>query len=328
MRKFSRSKKGFKDISPVGSRSMETSGDDLNGLTGNTKSQSKRDTQRLYWFFTWNHYGGVETGDELNEICKNECVWWVFQEEIAPTTGTPHLQGCMRLKQKRRIKELKAIFSDKIHWEKCIDVEASKLYCQKTDTAKPDGIIWKSNEKPKEFKEKPKKKELKVISTLYNWQEKLNGWLMGEPDDRKIIWIFNREGNVGKTVLCKYLMTKHRVVLATGGTCKDLACMLALHEKNNFDLNEKFTFILNIAKETDVNKISYKALESIKDGLLSSPKYESCTMVFNNPHVVVFANNMPVVSKLSKDRWAIYEIVDDELCEVNIDEIEYEKDIE
>lgn len=315
---------------------METSGDDLKGLTGNTKSQAKRDTQRLYWFFTWNHYGGVETGDKLNEICERECEWWVFQEEIAPTTGTPHLQGCLKLKDKRRLSELKNIFGDKIHWEPTRDTEASKQYCSKIDSAKPDGKLWRSTNRSttKEWNKRRRdyKKELKVISTLYNWQRKLNEWLLEEPDDRKIIWIFNRDGNVGKTVLCKYLITKHRVVLATGGTCKDLACMLALHEKNGFDLNDKFSFILNVAKETDVNKISYKALESIKDGLLSSPKYESCTMVFNSPHVVVFANDMPVVSKLSKDRWAIYEVINDDLCEINITELENDtliiKDIE
>lgn len=59
--------------------------------------------------------------------------------------------------------------------------------------------------------------------------------------------------------------------------------------------------------------ISYEAIESVKDGIFFSAKYESGMCLFNSPHVLVFANFMPDITKLSKDRWQVFEIVDNTL---------------
>ena len=56
------------------------------------------------------------------------------------------------------------------------------------------------------------------------------------------------------------------------------------------------------------NKISYKSIESIKNGVVYSPKYESKHKLFNSPHVICFANCLPEVEKMSDDRWCIEEI--------------------
>lgn len=43
------------------------------------------------WRCTLNNYT-EEQHQEIIEWCNKNCVWWIIGEEIAPTTGTPHLQ--------------------------------------------------------------------------------------------------------------------------------------------------------------------------------------------------------------------------------------------
>lgn len=61
---------------------------------------------------------------------------------------------------------------------------------------------------------------------------------------------------------------------------------------------------------TQAEKIDaiYMAMEQFKNGRIFSPKYHSATKVFRTPHVVVFANYPPDLSKLSQDRWDIEEL--------------------
>jgi len=49
-------------------------------------------------------------------------------------------------------------------------------------------------------------------------------------------------------------------------------------------------------------------LESIKNGLFFSGKYESTQVVMNSPHLIIFANEPPDKSKMSADRWHIVRI--------------------
>lgn len=51
--------------------------------------------------------------------------------------------------------------------------------------------------------------------------------------------------------------------------------------------------------------VSYEAIESVKDGIFFSGKYESGMCLFKPPHILIFANFMPDESKLSSDRWRI-----------------------
>ena len=53
------------------------------------------------------------------------------------------------------------------------------------------------------------------------------------------------------------------------------------------------------------NKVSYDAIESIKNGLICNTKFETGSKGFAPPHIVVFANALPEIEKLSADRWNI-----------------------
>lgn len=61
---------------------------------------------------------------------------------------------------------------------------------------------------------------------------------------------------------------------------------------------------------TNLEYINYGAIESIKNGMIYSGKYEGGQCIFDNPHVVVFANELPDGSKMSRDRWRIHYITE------------------
>jgi len=61
---------------------------------------------------------------------------------------------------------------------------------------------------------------------------------------------------------------------------------------------------VNVTRQ-QVNFLNYSFLESSKDGVVQSPKYESRVRYFYNFHVVVMMNQMPDMTKLSADRYEI-----------------------
>lgn len=260
------------------------------------------------WTFTYNNYESSERS-VLYELFTDICEKFMFQEETGEN-GTPHLQGFCIFKDKLRPLSLK--LNKSIHWEKMKgNVDQNISYCSKSKTK--SGQLY-TNIKTKQ--------PLRVISKLRPWQEQVVEYNNSEHrnlDDRTINWICDEDGCAGKTVFCKYMSTiEEQLVIITGGGYKDIACVLKLRcEDENFDLNSRTTIFFNIPRDSDDNgMISYKALESLKDGVMTSTKYESQTMVFNSPSVWVFSNNMPEVEKLSKDRWKVWKICNEHLFNV------------
>jgi len=49
-------------------------------------------------------------------------------------------------------------------------------------------------------------------------------------------------------------------------------------------------------------------MEALKNGFISSSKYESCTKTFPVPHVIVFSNELPDENKFSSGRLKIHKL--------------------
>jgi len=260
-----------------------------NSNTKSVKSAfTKQGIQLVHWFMTWNNYN-EENIIELETKMKKFCKKFIFQEEIGKE-GTKHLQGNFQLLKKMRWSEFG--LPKTIHWEKTRNVKASNTYCQKDDTH--TGRRWSYGFPI----------ENKIINNLYPWQKSIEDIIVQDPDDRSIYWIYDPAGDNGKTQLCKYLITKYDIMVATSGSEKDIACMIALAKKSGRDLNAKNTcFVFHFARCT--GKISYHGIEAVKDGLITSSKYESSTLCFNSPHVFVFSNIYPDTSTMTQDRWKI-----------------------
>jgi len=50
-------------------------------------------------------------------------------------------------------------------------------------------------------------------------------------------------------------------------------------------------------------------MEAIKNGLVTNTKYQGGTTINQRPHLIVMANFLPQVSRLSIDRWDIRELI-------------------
>lgn len=254
---------------------------------GNTESPApQREQQYTYWFFTLNNYT-VEQMEQLEQVLKHECKWFVFQEETGEQ-GTPHLQGTICLDKRQRRSQLKCI-NPKIHWEPTKAVKKSLEYCSKCETRTGRQFVH-GIELPKEIE----------IDEPRGWQLKVMDLIKHQPDKRTINWFWEPTGGVGKTTLCKYLVVKHNALMLTGKSA-DMYHMLAKYP------NKRELIIVDCPRSQQ-DYINYGAIEQIKNGLVFSGKYEGAQLVFNCPHVFCFANEPPKTEMMSKDRWNIVQI--------------------
>lgn len=288
----------------------KASSDPVGGNTNSPTLPANKTAPAICWCFTLNNYTS-EQCDVIQSSIKKYCKVGFFNKEVGQS-GTPHLQGYIEFIKKDR--PLQKFGIKEIHWAKAKGNKDQNFeYCSKDCCNDPEKMTFCHG-----F---GFKKKLKTISELRPWQKKCEELIdleFANGDDRSINWICDEDGCAGKTQFCKYMyMKKKQLLVITGGGYKDIACSLKLFmEDENKDINDETIIFFNVPRDSDDSGlISYKALESLKDGLITSTKYESSTLVFNSPSVWVFSNNMPETSKLSKDRWKIYQIKNNDLIE-------------
>lgn len=138
------------------------------------------------------------------------------------------------------------------------------------------------------------------------WQQALLDILEEEPCKRKIHWIWEPTGNVGKSWFAKYCaLTKSALVLESGKKM-DMAYIYAQKPT-------KIVFV-DLSRTTapvegkDFLHGMYSLCENLKNGHMMSTKYESVSLLFGVPHVVVFANWEPDYTKWSADRYNVVRI--------------------
>lgn len=257
----------------------------VKGGVGNT-----RDPPAISWCFTLNNY----TEENINELLTLGSKVLVFQEEIGEEK-TPHLQGFIQFKTKTRFSALKKI-NDKIHWEKAKSIKHALEYARKDETR--NGRRWEIGI--------PKKVSLKLIDekNLFPWQRRLIDLVGTEPDDRSIYWLHDEKGGAGKTSICKLLFKKYDAIYINGGKGSDILHITA----EQLNLKPNCNVILFDFPRCLEGSVSYQAIESIKNGLFTSTKYEGGTVCMNPPHVIILANWEPDERKLSQDRWRIIDV--------------------
>jgi len=265
----------------------------LGGERGNTLNplplkKTTQVPQRKNHFFTWNNYN-EEDIDGLLNFFDNHATKYKFQEEIAPSTGTPHLQGMVIFPKETR----STVWDPKSkgHYETLKKTDG--IYQCKIETRKPDGRCW----------EKGFPRPIKILSALYEWQKNIENIILSEPDDRKIFWFWEHTGNIGKSSFVKYCIVKHKVLFCDGGKKSDLINLVF-----NQNMDETRCVIWDLPRSSKGN-ISYSTLEAVKNGMVCNTKYETGVKIFNPPHIIVFANYPPEEpEQLSSDRWVITEL--------------------
>lgn len=125
----------------------------------------------------------------------------------------------------------------------------------------------------------------------YSWQEKLLDVLSSPPLERDIWWVYDPYGNSGKTYFARYLVDNRGAFYSNGGRGTDICYTYDAEEIVIFDY---------VRDSKDY--VNYGVIEQIKNGILTSGKYESTTKRFKQPHVFVFANFNCEEGKFSADR--------------------------
>jgi len=258
------------------------------GNTINLSSSSpKQPLQYIHHFFTWNNYlpQDIET---LKSLFNHIAYDYVFQEEIG-ASGTPHLQGVVSLKSRKRWSEFN--LPKDIHWEKVAHVPDSYEYCSRP--TKRFGGCWSLTYPI------PVKLDILDYTQLKQWQLDVVEHVTSKPDDRTIWWLWSASGNIGKSTFCKYLAYTFDAIVCGKGQYSDIINIMFKANMNKTNL-----VVFDLPRNNG-NKISYSALEAIKNGLIVNTKYETGAKLFNAPHIIVFSNMPPCVDAMSGDRWVI-----------------------
>lgn len=256
---------------------------------GNTKKQRARS-----WFFTYNNPD--ISWSHLSHLLGGFGVVKLVGQRERGESGTEHYQGVVQFKNQITFNTLKNI-DHAIHWERCKDLKKAIEYCTKEESRidGPWAEGWQLPVKPSTIR----------VQDFYLWQSSVYDWISVEPDTRTIRWIWDSRGNNGKTALAKKLVTE-KSALFLSGKGADIKYSIATALSRNLSVK---ICLFHYVRDQE-NFISYQALEEVKDGIFFSSKYESTTCVYDSPHVIVLANFRPDTSRLSQDRWKIYQIDD------------------
>lgn len=252
---------------------------------------------------------------------------FIYQIEMG-ANGTAHVQGYVEFKYQKDFNWLKG-FSRHVHWEKAKANRAKNVeYCSKAD-----GFLrgpWMKGVRisvPDEDKE-PIEVMRAAGKEPYRWQEAVFNLAEEKAHDRLVYWFWEPTGCVGKTFLCKCLVSSRGWFYGAAhgrGAGRDLLYGVAKFlgqgsearssgpgrrgagpragepEPESPRLDGILIDIPRSVAELDMNVI-----ESIKNGLFFNGKYESQMVSYKIPHVFIFANRPPSQAEygsLSVDRW-------------------------
>lgn len=241
---------------------------------GNTKPplscKKKQISPAKRWCFTLNNYTKEECSS-IVPILRQHCNVFIVGEEVGES-GTPHLQGYLEFKIKKRpmavfnftnrIKWLKAKGNSDENCEYCS--KDAKLIC-KHGFVEPATTIDRVE--------------------FYPWQEELVK-ILEVPCKWNCRTIYWRYGgiNIGKTQFCRWLCV-HMNAVVIGGAHKHILAQVQ---------NQPAPIYIILLSYGD-EKVSYRAIEQIKDGLFSTAfgcdnnKME----IRDAPHLLVIGNEPP-----------------------------------
>ncbi|MDC1405652.1 hypothetical protein N8343_08345 [Akkermansiaceae bacterium] len=139
---------------------------------------------------------------------------------------------------------------------------------------------------------------------LRPWQISVEVYIKKVPDARKVLWIQDTRGNLGKSFLGRFLQCKHNALILQAMKKTDMIHLISKHIRKT----KIVIFDVCRTSEDGAIKVVYEVMESLKNGYLVSGKYDSCAITFEVPHVLIMSNYAPDRRALSADRWKIMDL--------------------
>lgn len=301
-----------------------------------------------HWIFTLNN----PTDDEQHNLYTlGESIavepddsilsYLIFGDEVAPTTGTPHLQGYLCLREKKRLSYLKTIPGLQ---RACFFVRRG-THSQASDYCKKEGSFHEWGEGP-------------TLPGAGGQFEQLRAWIASQeqPPTIKDVWeVFPALAARYRSAVLECIalfgvrpnLVGANPVLRPWQHAANARTEVEAHPRHIFfyvdpEGNKGKSFLTqywlqrredtqfmsigkrdDLAYAVDVNTslfvfdiprgnmqyMQYGILEMLKNRVVFSNKYMSQTKVLNQvPHVVVFCNEQPDMNQLSRDRYKVITI--------------------
>lgn len=290
------------------------------------------------WVFTLNNYTEDDEQQLIRFFAEHNVVYLIFGREVAPTTGTRHLQGFLILPSPRRRAFLvRTLFQ--AHFETARGTSAQAAdYCKKEGDHVELGTLPTEQGRRKDIEviiewidefiadhgRAPSDREIahgqprafliyRNIGELARlrapppilregeakeWQDELAQLLDDPADDRSVSFYLDVAGGAGKTWFQQWYFTKHPEKVQLLGVGKRDDMAYAVDAS-------KSVFFVNVPRG-GMEFLQYTILEQLKDRMVFSTKYQSSMKTLSvTPHVVVFCNEMPDMNKMSADRYII-----------------------
>jgi hypothetical protein len=256
------------------------------------------------------------------DIPENEAIRFViYQLEAAATTGQLHYQGYVEFNKPVRHVTAQTLLSmpRPAHFTVCKGTSSQNIaYCSKADTRidgpwthgnpktqgkrtdlmdacetlKSDGLKAVAELHPTSFVKyhggfRELEAHLKKVSPIVGfeprtWQKKALALFLNPPNDRTIYWVYDPPGGQGKSTLAKFLICNHDAIVLDG-KMSDMAYMLG---------NQKIVIFDVCRSQNDNMNHLYRFAEQLKNGVWTSPKYQSRSVVSQDPRQVIFFSNM------------------------------------
>lgn len=291
------------------------------------------------WCYTLNNPSEDESLHIQQLGSSHGIVYHIFGREVGES-GTPHLQGFVIFGTRKSLACVKSIISARLHLETTRATnQAASDYCKKDGDYVVYGTMpvdsrgnrsdWDSfkqwvvslNRVPTDLEiagqfpslyarysnacftiassALPRPQLVPDGSTLRPWQRDLHDLLADDcDDDRTIQFFIDENGNSGKSWFCRYMLQEYpeKVQMLGIGRVTDMAFLID---------PEKSIFLIDVERSA-CEYLQYRVLEQLKNRLVMSTKYTTAMKILRKiPHVIVFSNEQPDRTKLSRDRYEI-----------------------
>lgn len=257
--------------------------------------------------FTWNFdpKNFEKNRSLLKEFLQTTTKNWGFQYEIGKS-GNHHFQGRVRLQQKKRLENMYGLCHPSIHWSVTSKSNSIKecFYNYVTKDTTREAGPWTD-------KDKIEARQFREFPTLLPWQQQVidsvDVW-----DTRSVNLIYDQEGNIGKSILVgkMHFMGKGKKL----PFCNDYKDIMRMaYDVSRVEVPKCFLIDLPRAIRKDKLYQMFAAIEELKSGYCFDDRYEFKDDYIDSPVIWVFTNKQPDISLLSRDRWKIWEVEDDNL---------------